>query len=204
MELIVNWGNQSGIIYDTTVKLLIRGQCHTTLHTIITMQERVLGIDPGLLHLGYGIIDTDGRQSRLVTYGCINPDPKQSLPERLRAIHDAVQGIVREFQPRCIAYESLLYHRNVRTALLMGQARGAAIVAGAALNVTLVEFSPTAVKKAVVGKGKAGKEQVQKMVQLLLGLAKPPEPDHAADALAIALTYAHGKNVKFIIERQRR
>lgn len=163
--------------------------------------ERVLGIDPGLLHLGYGLIDIRGRESRLVTFGSCSPKPKQPLPERLKQLHDAVSDVIAEHHPDCIVYESLIYHRNAQTALLMGQARGAVIVAGASRSIPMHEFSPTAIKKAIVGKGKGTKEQVQKMVQLLLGLQQPPEPDHAADALAVALTYAHKRDVKRLLDR---
>ncbi len=163
--------------------------------------ERILGIDPGLQHLGYGVIDVRGRESKLVDCGCISPNTKIPLPERLRTLYGGVLDVIDRHRPDIVTYEALLYHRNVRTALLLGQARGATIVAVASRNLPMLEFSPTAVKNAVVGKGKAGKEQIQKMVQLLLGLPAPPESEHAADALAVALTYAHERDVKKLLEK---
>ena len=163
--------------------------------------ERVLGIDPGLLHLGYGVIDVEGRSSRLVNHGCISPDPKKTLPDRLKRLHDGILDVIGQHNPDCIAYEALVYHKNARTALLLGQARGAVIVAAAGRHLPMHEFSPTAVKKAIQGKGRASKEQIQKMVQMLLGLPEVPEPEHAADALAVALTYAHERSVKRLLDQ---
>ncbi len=156
---------------------------------------RVLGIDPGLQAMGYGVIDAVGRQAKLVDYGVVKTSPRQSFPERLKIIHDGVESIVNQFQPDRMVYEKLIYCKNVSIALSLGQARGAAIVAGARLDVPMSEYNPTEIKSAIVGRGRASKEQVQQMVKILLSLPEIPEPDHAADALAAALTYVHAKNL---------
>ncbi len=158
-------------------------------------RERILGIDPGLQAVGYGIIDAAGREARLVTFGVIKTTPKQAFPERLKTIHDGLQQIIEEHQPDRMVFEKLLYCKNVSIALTLGQARGAAILAGARKNLPMTEYNPTEIKNAIVGRGRATKEQVQKMVQILLSLSEMPEPDHAADALAAALTHIHLNSV---------
>ncbi|MGI6457028.1 MAG: crossover junction endodeoxyribonuclease RuvC [bacterium] len=154
---------------------------------------RILGIDPGLQALGYGIIDAQGRNARVVDYGVITTSPKDPLSERLHQIYEGVEKVILQYQPDRMVLEKLLYCKNVSIALLLGQARGAAIVAAAHHRMPMHEFSPTEIKSAVAGRGRASKEQVQKMVQILLCLPELPEPDHAADALAVALTYIHSK-----------
>jgi crossover junction endodeoxyribonuclease RuvC len=166
--------------------------------------ERILGIDPGLQAVGYGIIDAIDRQARLVHYGTITTTPKQPFPERLRLIHDGIADIITQYQPDRMVYEQLIYCKNVSIALSLGQARGAIIVAGARLELPMIEYSPTEIKSSIVGKGRASKEQVQKMVQILLGLEEPPQPDHAADALAAALTYVHAKKLNEILLKHTR
>jgi crossover junction endodeoxyribonuclease RuvC len=164
---------------------------------------RVLGIDPGVRAVGYGVIDAQGRDSRLVASGTIETDSNDSFPQRLLTIHRGIEEIIAKYKPQRMACEKLVYHRNVSIALAMSQARGAAIVAGAQADLPMDEFSPTEIKNAVVGKGRASKNQVQKMVQLLLGLPEPPESEHAADALAAALTYVHSRIMKEIRLRGR-
>ena len=160
---------------------------------------RILGIDPGLRALGYGVIESVGRQARPIDYGVIETSSKQPLNERLKIISDGLEAIIEKHQPDRMVFEKLLYCKNVSVALLLGQARGAAIVAGARMDLPMSEFNPTEIKSAVVGRGRASKEQVQKMVQLLLSLPEIPEPDHAADALAAALTYVHSRPVNELI-----
>ncbi len=162
-------------------------------------EERLLGIDPGLTAVGFGIIDSIGREAKLVTFGTIKTSSRQNFPERLKIIHDGIQDIIKQYHPDRLVFEKLLYCKNVSIALSLGQARGAAILAGAEFNLPMSEYNPTEIKSAVVGRGRATKEQVQKMVQLLLSLDDIPEPDHAADALAAALTHVHIQNFASII-----
>ena len=162
---------------------------------------RVLGIDPGLRASGYGVIDAVGRDAKMVDYGVIETNSKQPLYERLRIISDGIEEVALKYQPDRMVFEKLIYCKNVSIALLLGQARGAAIVAGARLDIPMSEYNPTEIKSAVVGRGRATKEQVQKMVQILLSLPEIPEPDHAADALAAALTYVHSKPLADLMMR---
>ncbi len=162
---------------------------------------RILGIDPGLRATGYGIIDAVNRNAKIVDYGVIETSSKQPLYQRLKIISDGIEDVVRKYQPQRMVFEKLIYCKNVSIALLLGQARGAAIVAGARLDIPMSEYNPTEIKSAVVGRGRASKEQVQKMVQILLALPEIPEPDHAADALAAALTYVHSKPLADLLIR---
>lgn len=162
---------------------------------------RILGIDPGLQALGYGVIEAIGRQAKLIDYGVIKTSPRQSFPERLKKLHDGIEAIVHRYQPDRMVFEKLIYCKNVSIALTLGQARGAAIVAGARQDIPMSEFNPTEIKSAIVGRGRATKEQVQQMVRLLLSLPEVPEPDHAADALAAALTYIHARKVNQLLLR---
>lgn len=166
--------------------------------------ERIIGIDPGLQALGYGVIDAVGRKATLVDYGAIKTSPRDSFPERLNTIYQGVEELIEKYQPDRMVFEKLIYCKNVSIALSMGQARGAAIVAGARASLPMSEFNPTEIKSAVVGRGRASKEQVQKMVQLLLSMSCLPEPDHAADALAAALTYVHSKDVARLLMQSAR
>ncbi|RJP31179.1 MAG: crossover junction endodeoxyribonuclease RuvC [Candidatus Omnitrophota bacterium] len=155
--------------------------------------ERILGIDPGLQALGYGVIDAIGRDAKLIAYGVVKTSVKHSFPQRLKTIYEGILQVIEEHQPDRMVFEKLLYCQNVSIALSLGQARGAAILAGALHDLPMSEYNPTEIKSAVVGRGRATKEQVQKMVRILLSLDEIPEPDHAADALAAALTHAHMK-----------
>ncbi|MDP8246477.1 MAG: crossover junction endodeoxyribonuclease RuvC [Candidatus Hinthialibacter antarcticus] len=165
---------------------------------------RILGIDPGLRFTGFGVVDAVNRQAKLVEYGVITTTSDAPLPERLKIIHDGVAAVIEKHQPDRMVFEKLVYCKNVSIALLLGQARAAAILAGAQQAMPMDEYSPAEIKQAVVGKGRASKEQVQKMVRLLLSLAETPEPDHAADALAAALTYIHSKPVHDLLQRARK
>lgn len=152
---------------------------------------RIFGIDPGSGQTGYGCIDTDGTRHRLVACGALTMRADASLPERLLAIHDGLKALIAEFDPACVAVESLFHARNVRSALTLGHARAVALLAAVEQRCPVVEYSPAEVKRAVVGHGRAEKRQIQHMVRLLLGLARPPALSDAADALAVAICHAH-------------
>jgi crossover junction endodeoxyribonuclease RuvC len=150
---------------------------------------RILGIDPGSLITGYGVIDIDGRRSVHVASGCFELHGDE-LPVRLKRIFDGLREVVRSHRPDEMAIEQVFMHRNADSALKLGQARGAAICAGMDLALPVFEYSARQVKQAIVGRGGAAKTQVQHMVRILLSLTSIPQAD-TADALAVALCHGH-------------
>jgi crossover junction endodeoxyribonuclease RuvC len=151
----------------------------------------VLGIDPGTAALGYGIVESSGGRLRELDHGCLVTSPDTALPERLLAVHTLVDELIAVHEPRLLAIERLFFSRNVQTAFGVGQARGVVLLAAAQHGVPVVEATPSEVKSAIAGYGAADKDQVQRMVQLVLGMAELPRPDDAADALAIAVWAAN-------------
>jgi crossover junction endodeoxyribonuclease RuvC len=149
---------------------------------------RILGIDPGSVITGYGLIDQTGRQSSYVTSGCIRVGNK-NFAARLSIIFEDLSSLIEKYQPTVVAIEQVFVHKNVASALKLGQARGAAIVAAAHQGLLVAEYAPRQIKKAVVGYGGAEKSQIQQMIQMLLGLSGLPQAD-AADALAVAVCHA--------------
>lgn len=153
---------------------------------------RICGVDPGLQCTGYGVLEVEGPRMRLVTTGVFRSSPEDALATRIQAIHDGMADLLRMTRPDCVALEALYSHyAHPATAILMGHVRGVILLAAAAGGVPVSEYSATHVKKAVSGRGHAGKSQVQRMMQMLLDLPTPPEPDDATDALAIAMAHAH-------------
>ena len=150
---------------------------------------RIIGIDPGSLRTGYGIIDIVGNKTTYVSSGIIRLTEK-SLPARLKVIFDGVSQIISQYQPDAMAVEEVFFAKDPRAALKLGQARGAAIVAGVNGDLPVAEYSARSVKQSVVGTGAADKKQVQTMVASLLKLPDTPSED-AADALAVAICHAH-------------
>lgn len=150
---------------------------------------RILGIDPGSTVTGYGVVDSDGRRSRHVANGAIRVRG-ETLAERLGYIFAAVEEVVADHAPDCMAVEEVFVARSASSALKLGQARGAAICAGARAGLPFAAYAPTAIKQALVGTGRADKDQVQHMVRMLLGLREPLAAD-ASDALAVAICHAH-------------
>lgn len=149
---------------------------------------RILGVDPGTALLGYGVIEGD-RDPVLVAFGVIETQPDRTMPDRLVAQFEHLSNLILTHRPDVMAVEQLFFARNVTTAITVGQARGVALLAAARLSVPIVEYSPSEVKHAVVGYGKADKGQIQEMVRLILQLDHVPQPDDAADALAIAICH---------------
>jgi crossover junction endodeoxyribonuclease RuvC len=152
---------------------------------------RILGIDPGLRSTGFGVIDKAGNKLAYVASGCIRTDAAGSLPARIKTILDGLVEIIATYSPQQAAVEIVFVNVNPQSTLLLGQARGAAIAALVTANLPVAEYSALQVKQAVVGHGKAAKEQVQAMVARLLALPGNPSAD-AADALACAIAHAHG------------
>jgi crossover junction endodeoxyribonuclease RuvC len=151
----------------------------------------ILGIDPGTAALGYGIVERNGGRLRAIDYGCFETSPDVSMPERLLAIHGLVSDLIALHQPAVVAVERLFFSKNAQTAMAVGQARGVVLLAAAEHGAPVREATPNEVKSAIAGYGAADKEQVQRMVQLVLGMTELPRPDDAADALAIAVCIAN-------------
>ena len=149
----------------------------------------VLGIDPGYALMGWGVVRSEGNRMSLVNYGCIETKAGNPIQDRLRTLLLGVRDLVTLYKPDDIAFEELFFARNVTTALMVGAARGAAIIAASEYTQNLYEYTPMQIKQAVTGYGKADKKQVQQMVKLLLKLEEIPRPDDAADAIACAITH---------------
>jgi len=151
----------------------------------------VLGIDPGSAITGYGLVKETGNKLTAIDYGCIRTSPSLPAESRLQKIYDEITGIIRKYRPDGFAVEELFFNKNVRTALVVGQARGVIMLAGSQNGLPVFEYTPLQVKQAVVGFGRADKKQVQFMVKTILFLPEIPKPDDVADALAVAICHTH-------------
>ena len=149
----------------------------------------VLGVDPGVSRCGYGCVESSPGQTEARAIGVLTTPPSQPLPERLAALDADFRGLLADLCPDVVAVERLFFQTNVRTAMSVGQASGLVLAAAARAGCVVAQYTPNQVKQAVVGYGAATKEQVQRMVQSLLGLADVPRPPDAADALALALCH---------------
>lgn len=156
------------------------------------MKKIIIGFDPGLADTGYGVIEEQSNKLVCLTYGSIKTPAKTQTSERLLTIYKKVTEIIKKYKPQVIGVEKLFFSRNVTSAMLVGQARGVVLLAIEEAGLPVIEFTPNQVKQAVSCYGAAGKEQVQKMVKLILNLKEIPKPDDAADGLAIAIC-ASGK-----------
>jgi crossover junction endodeoxyribonuclease RuvC len=150
----------------------------------------VLGVDPGSLRTGYGVVHTDGRRHHLIEMGVITPAERGSLPEKLRHIHAGVSALIERLRPDALAVEDVFHAANTRTALVLGHVRGVVLLAGAERGVPVHEYPPATVKQQITGFGRAEKGQVAFMVTRLLELPADAEPGDATDALAAALCFA--------------
>ncbi len=157
------------------------------------MSKIILGIDPGIADTGYGLVKEDAGKLSCLAYGSIKTSPKLDLISRLEILHLELNKIIKEYRPGLAAVEQLFFNKNVRTALIVGQARGVALLTLKQNKLAIIEFTPSQVKQAVSAYGGASKLQVQKMVKLILGLKDLPQPDDAADALAIAICALNSK-----------
>jgi crossover junction endodeoxyribonuclease RuvC len=151
---------------------------------------KVIGIDPGTAACGYGIVHERGGRLRAVDHGWWQTPAAQRPEQRLKTIFDAVEALVAEHEPDAVVLEESFVGVDARTALSVGQARGAVLVASARAGVACAEYPPAVVKQVVCGYGRADKQQVQKMVKAILGMEAEPTPSHAADALAVAICHA--------------
>jgi crossover junction endodeoxyribonuclease RuvC len=164
----------------------------------------VLGIDPGLSITGYGVIETNGTVMRAAAAGAIRTDPSSPIAERLVELSDDLAAVIADHRPDEAAIEEVFVNRNLQTATGVGRAAGALILTAARAGLTIAEYTPSAVKRAVTGAGDAGKAQVQSMVARRLGLDAAPTPADAADALAVAICHAQNARMASAVERARR
>ena len=156
---------------------------------------RILGVDPGSRVTGLGIIEViNNRELKLCYYGCIRTDRKDKLPLRLRQIYHGLTELIEKYRPDHVALEDIFYSDNVKTAIVMGHARGVSLLAPVKLGIIPAEYSPREVKQSVVGRGNASKDQVHYMVKNLLNVTEDISPDDASDALAVALCHYHRLN----------
>ena len=158
---------------------------------MVHQPEIIIGIDPGTTVTGYGIIRVEAFSYSLIDYGCIRPPPGLKITDRYLIIYNGLEELLELHKPDELAVETQFVHKNVQSAIKLGMARGVAIVAAKKRGIKIVEYTPSKAKKAVSGNGRASKSQVQGMVQRLLTLDELPQPEDAADALALALCHAN-------------
>jgi len=154
------------------------------------MGTLILGIDPGTIITGYGVIEVTSTY-RAIDFGCIKPPSKAKLESRYLILFESIESLIEKYQPDAISTETQYVKKNVQSAIKLGMARGMVLLAAARNKVPFFEYTPSVAKKAVVGNGSASKNQVQKMTKALLSLKSIPEPEDAADALALAIAHAH-------------
>jgi len=152
----------------------------------------IIGIDPGTATTGFSILKKENGKIKLLDYGCITTAPHQPLPDRLEQITDNLETLLIQWSPNTAAIEELFFSKNIKTAMSVAQARGAILNQLNKKNIQIAEYNPLEIKNGICGNGRAKKKEIQKMVQLIFNLKKPPQPDDAADAIAIA--YCHASN----------
>jgi crossover junction endodeoxyribonuclease RuvC len=156
---------------------------------------RILGIDPGIGRLGWGVVETEGSKVKAIDYGCLETEPNSPTPERLVAIYKHMQTIIAAHKPEELGIEDLFFNTNAKTALTVGQARGVVLLAAAQAALPIGVYTPLQVKMALTGYGRAEKNQIGQMVKTVLSLKTIPKPDDTADALAIAMTHAFSRKM---------
>lgn len=159
----------------------------------------VLGIDPGLANTGFGVVQRRSGRYAALDGGVVTTRPGVALERRLAQVFEEVEELIRRYEPDAVALEELYFGANARSAFAVGQARGVVMLAAGRRGIACASYTPQQVKQAVCGSGRAGKEQVARMVQALLALEAPPAPDHAADALAVALCHANHSPLRALV-----
>lgn len=152
---------------------------------------RILGIDPGLAIVGWGVVEYNGNKFRTLGYGSVLTPAGMPTEQRLVKIYEGLCHLIDSYQPDCMSIEELFWNTNQTTGIRVSEARGVILLAAASKGIKIYEYTPLQVKQAVVGYGRAEKKQVISMVTMLLGLEKPPKPDDTADALGLAICHAH-------------
>jgi crossover junction endodeoxyribonuclease RuvC len=163
-----------------------------------------IGVDPGSRCTGFGVVEGDGFRLKYIHHGIIRLPAGRSLPERLKIIFDELDGVIREYRPEYMAVEEVFFAKNVKSALSLGQARGAALLAGISAGLSIHEYSALRIKQSVAGYGRAGKEQVAGMIQHLFRIDGPIDPN-ASDALAAAICHisTHSSNLRWKVPENR-
>lgn len=167
------------------------------------MEEKeliILGFDPGVAIVGFGLINKEGNSIHAIQYGSINTKSNTAESVRLKQIYDGAKEIIETYKPEVISIEQLYFNKNVTTAMNVGQARGVLMLAAVEAGLSVYEYTPLQIKQALAGYGRAEKRQIQEMVRMLLNLREIPKPDDAADALAIAICHAHSVKMTNIIK----
>ncbi len=162
----------------------------------------ILGIDPGLARLGYGVIEVDGDKRRVIQFGMLTTPAGVPMPKRLQQLWRGMNQLMDTYKPDEVAFEELFFSKNITTGMAVSMARGVALVAVAERTENLYEYTPMQIKQAVTGYGGADKHQVQMMVKMLLNMKEIAKPDDAADALAVALTHANSMHAKHLFKIQ--
>jgi crossover junction endodeoxyribonuclease RuvC len=163
----------------------------------------VLGLDPGLATTGYGLVEGDGHDLKVVAYGVLRTPPHTPLAARLLQLHEQLSQLLVQYRPAVVALEELFFSTNARTAIIVGEARGVLLLTAAEAGLEVAEYTPLQVKQAITGYGQADKSQVQQMVRILLNLAEIPYPDDAADALAVSICHHHSARMAALVEKGR-
>jgi len=153
----------------------------------------ILGIDPGLSNTGYGLIRYEKKKIELIDYGCVLTYKKDTFSIRIKKIYYKIKELIEKYNPHEVAIEVIFFNKNVRSALTVSKVHGMIAITVALIGLELYEYTPLQIKQATVGNGRAEKYQVQSMVKILLNLSEIPQPDHAADALAVAICHIHTK-----------
>lgn len=164
----------------------------------------ILGIDPGYAIIGYGVLDFEGNNFKVIDYGSIETPAGMEFAIRLKRIYDGMEELIKSYKPDAVAVEELFFNKNTKTALKVGHGRGVILLSGAKNGIAVSEYTPLQVKQAVCGYGRADKNQVQQMVKMILGLKEVPKPDDTADALAVAICHGHSYNLNKLRETGRR
>ncbi|WP_312092662.1 crossover junction endodeoxyribonuclease RuvC [Aminipila sp.] len=162
---------------------------------------RILGIDPGYAILGYGIVEMKGNHFQVCGYGAVMTEASMDMTDRLKCLYSSLTEIIAEYEPEVASIEELFFNTNTKTAIMVGQARGVAILACANSGMEIAEYTPLQIKQALVGNGRAEKKQVQYMVKTILNLKDIPKPDDTADALAAAICHGHSAHANERLSR---
>ena len=157
---------------------------------------KILGIDPGIAIMGYGVVEFDGNKVKVIENGVVTTSSKTKTPERLNILYDNLNEIINQHKPDEFAIEELFFNQNVKTAITVGHARGVQVYCAQANNLPIYEYTPLQIKQAITGYGRSSKMQMQKTVTTLLNLKEIPKPDDAADALSVALCHALSQRFK--------
>lgn len=156
----------------------------------------ILGIDPGIAIMGYGVLEVNGNRYKVLENGVVTTSSKTKTPERLKILYDNLNDIIKQYKPDEFAIEELFFNQNVKTAITVGHARGVQVLCAQVNNLPIYEYTPLQIKQAITGFGRANKKQMQEAVTTLLNLSEIPKPDDAADALAVSLTHAFSQRFK--------